>query len=550
MRKLQDPALTARLLEAAVAGLRLVVFLAVINPISARAASPQASPPRETIVLNGSDMTLAEVVKIAENRADIRLSPEGVERIKVARQAVQQFVDKGIPAYGVNTMYGQDVDVVLSQDQIERWNRVNVFQEATVIGDGSRPFLAPGVVRATMALLVNSYAKGSSGVSLPLAETLVARVNENRIPKNIEDGGSVGDADLTMNNQLTVGLYDTPGFALGAGEATALMTHSFISIARAAVVVQRFEALLAKSKVALALDMEGFRANPSPVSPMAMANATTANKRVVQQEMQFLLSGSKLWGKAGEKGAPRNLQDFLSMRVAPDVLAAVKTSLDRLNATLVAFCNAVPVSPMVDVKTGTLLSVTEWDPTQLTLDVDQLRQAMAILAIAVESRGLKTMSRPLTDLPSGFANTDPTKYDGLYTRNISYWLTSLLREAMQNTTPVIGLTASFMAEGHEDISAAFPNSVAMAEVALERLEKMVTLEALIGSFAIERRLQSGELTQNDIPLPLRTVQKAIMLRSPLHTGVENQYSLAPLLKYFIGEYQPPKELLGSATSPE
>ncbi len=157
------------------------------------------------------------------------------------------------------------------------------------------------------------------------------------------------------------------------------------------------------------------------------------------------------------------------------------------------------------------------------------------------------MSRPLTDLPSGFANTDPTKYDGLYTRNISYWLTSLLREAMQNTTPVIGLTASFMAEGHADISAAFPNSVAMAEVALERLEKMVTLEALIGSFAIERRLQTGELTQNDIPLPLRTVQKAIMLLSPLHTGVENQYSLAPLLKYFIGEYRPPKELLGSAT---
>jgi hypothetical protein len=104
-----------------------------------------------------------------------------------------------------------------------------------------------------------------------------------------------------------------------------------------------------------------------------------------------------------------------------------------------------------------------------------------------------------------------------------------------------------MAEGHEDISAAFQNSVAMAEVALERLEKMVTLEALIGSFAIERRLQSGELTQNDIPLPLRTVQKAIMLLSPLHTGVENQYSLAPLLQYFIGEYQPPKELLGSAT---
>ena len=58
------------------------------------------------------------------------------------------------------------------------------------------------------------------------------------------------------------------------------------------------------------------------------------------------------------------------------------------------------------------------------------------------------------------------------------------------------------------------------------------------------------LRKSGLPLPLRTVQKAIMLRSPLHTGVENQYSLAPLLKYFIEEYQPPKELLGSATSPE
>ena len=104
-----------------------------------------------------------------------------------------------------------------------------------------------------------------------------------------------------------------------------------------------------------------------------------------------------------------------------------------------------------------------------------------------------------------------------------------------------------MAEGHEDISAAFQNSVAMAEVALERLEKMVPLEALIGSFAIERRLQSGELAPDDIPPPRRTVQKAIMLLSPLHAGVESQYALASLLKYFIGEYQPPKELSGSAT---
>lgn len=288
--------------------------------------------------------------------------------------------------------------------------------------------------------------------------------------------------------------------------------------------------------------MEGFRANPSPISKSAMTTATTANKRRVQSEMQFLLSESRLWGKTGARGGPRSLQDSLSMRVAPDVLAAVATSLQRLDATLLAYCNSIPVSPMVDVTTKSMISVTEWDPTQLTLDVDQFRQALGVMAIGVESRGVKAMSRPFTDLPSGFANVDPTKYDGLYTRNVSYWLTSLFREALQNTEPVTGMTASFQAEGHEDISAPFPNSVAMAETLVDRLEEMVTLEALIGSFAIERRFQSGELVEADVPAPIRAVQKEIVRRSPLQTAPEEQYSLAPLLRYFIDEYQPPKEV--------
>ena len=350
-----------------------------------------AAQGRETVLLNGNDLTLDEVVRIAENRADIGISPGGITRIKAARQVIQRYVDNNIPAYGVNTMYGQDVNVILPHEEIERWNCVNVFQEATNIGDGSRRFLPTGVIRATWTLLVNSYAKGFSGASLGLAETLVSRVNFNQIPADIEDGGSVGDADLSMNNKLTVSLYDTPGFEIGAGEATTLMTHSFISIARAVIVAKRFEKLLAKSKVSLALAMEGYRANPSPVSKTAMRIATTGNKRRVQGQMQFLLEGSRLWGNAGEKGAPRDLQDFLSLRVGADVLAAVETSLQRLDGTLTEYSNAVPVSPMVDVDANSMLSVTEWDPTQLTLEMDQFRQALGVMAIAVESRGLKVM---------------------------------------------------------------------------------------------------------------------------------------------------------------
>ena len=61
------------------------------------------------------------------------------------------------------------------------------------------------------------------------------------------------------------------------------------------------------------------------------------------------------------------------------------------------------------------------------------------------------------------------------------------------TAPVLGLTESYMAEGDEDYSPAFPNSVLMARDLVDLVEKVSTLEALIASVAIERRRQVGSI---------------------------------------------------------
>lgn len=514
------------------------VILGTILLLAVFALAPASAAERETILLTGNDLSLDDVVKIAENRADIGIAPEGMARIEAARKVIQHYVDAEIPAYGVNTMYGQDFGVILPKSEIERINRINLVQEATKIGDGSRPFIDPAIIRATWAMLVNSYAKGLSGVSRELAETLVERVNTNDIPKDIEYGGSMGGADLIMNAQLAVALYDNPGFEVGAGEATPLLTYNFLTIARAVLAAKRFERLLARAKVSLSLSMEGYRANPSPISKLAMKAATLASKRKIQGEMQFLLKGSKLWEKSG----PRRLQDFLSMRTSADMLAAVEDNLLHLQRTLVEYCNALQVSPMVDAETGRILSVTEWDTTQLTLDLDHFRQALALMAIQTNSRALKVMSRPYSDLPSGLASGDALKFDGLYTRNITYWMNSLMREALQYSQPVTAMTGSFIAEGDEDYYMPFPNSAWMADQLVDRLEKIVTIEALIGSFALERRLQAGTLIENDVAPLLRTVHKEIIQRSPMQIPVDAQYSFASLLKYFIEEYQPPKEI--------
>ena len=132
---------------------------------------------------------------------------------------------------------------------------------------------------------------------------------------------------------------------------------------------------------------------------------------------------------------------------------------------------------------------------------------------------------------------DPDAFDGIYTRNITYTMTSLERAALIEAAPNLGLTESYMAEGDEDYSPAFPNSVLMAWELVELVQKVSTLEALIGSVAIERRVRSGELTIDDIPPALRQVQSDIIQRSPLAIPIDQQYDLAPLFDYYAARFR-------------
>lgn len=502
---------------------------------SDQAMSPDAPPNEDgrVVVLNGDNMTIADIVDIAEGRATIEISEDGVKRIQAARDVVDYYIDEGLPAYGITTMYGADFQTTLPPDQMERFGRINVIQEATRVGDGSQPIVERGTVRATWALLVNSYARGYSGASPALAATLVDRVNTNDVPDDVEYGNSMGDADLTANAQAAVSLLEDPDFELKPGESTNLLTHNFISVAKAAQVVDRAEAFLDGQEMALALTIEGFRANLAPLAQLDYREDVAGSREAVRNGLRALLEGSLLW----ESDGPRQLQDFLSLRDGAENLAALRLELDQFAPVLEAFANSNQGSPIVDVDAQQLISVPDFDTSQPTLGLDGLRQALGLVAIASNSRGLKMVSPPFIDLPAGLTSGDPTAFDGIYTRNVTYLMNSIERTALLETTPVMGLTESYMAAGDEDYSTAFPNSVMMAEDLIDRVEKVMTLEALIGSFAIERRIQQGELTADDIPPALSDVHANVIERSSFYMPVDQTYDLAPLFDYYLTHFQ-------------
>jgi len=298
--------------------------------------------------------------------------------------------------------------------------------------------------------------------------------------------------------------------------------------------VQRAEAVLRGQEMALALTIEGFRANLGPLTDAGSRQDSSGSQKIVRDDMRALLKGSRLW----ESGGPRQLQDFLSLRDGIHILAALRLALDQYVPVLQSFANSNQGSPVVVVDSQELVSVPDFDTSQVTLGMDALRKALGLVSIGSNSRGLKMVSHPFIDLPPGLVAGDPDAFDGIYTRNITYTMTSLERAALLETAPVLLLTESYMAEGDEDYSPAFPNSVLMGQKLVGLVEKISALEALIGSVAIERRVRSGALRADDIPAAIRDVQSKIIQRSPLAIAVDKQYDLAPLFEYYESQLRP------------
>jgi histidine ammonia-lyase len=310
--------------------LSLVLLLALAETGSApthKQARPVQPPAKASrvVVLSGDRLTIAELMDIAEGRATIAVSAAGMKRIRLARGVVDHYIEKGLPAYGITTMYGADFKTTLPPAAMRRFGRINIIQEATRVGDGSLPRVDRGTMRMAWALLVNSFARGFSGSSPDLVTTLVDRVNSNTVPENVEYGDSMGGADLTANAQAAMSLLADPHFELKAGEATNLLTHNFISVALAAQVVHRAQALLRAQETALALTIEGFRANLAPRRQVGSRQDSPGSQQVVLKDMQALLKGSRLW----KSGGSRQLQDFPSLRDGVHILAALRLKLDQ-----------------------------------------------------------------------------------------------------------------------------------------------------------------------------------------------------------------------------
>src|SRR2546423_1009759 len=160
------------------------------------------------ILLDGSSLTIEQLLAIADGGEPVALSPDAAARVRASRAVVDRKAHGPEPAYGINTGFGSFAEVAIAPDALETL-QVNLLRShAAGLGDP----LPVRAVRATMALRANVLAKGFSGIREQTLEALIALLNSGVHPV-VPSRGSVGaSGDLAPLAHLALVL-------IGAGEA-------------------------------------------------------------------------------------------------------------------------------------------------------------------------------------------------------------------------------------------------------------------------------------------------------------------------------------------
>ena len=421
-----------------------------------------------TVKLTGDGLRLEDVLRVARARAPVALAPGAADRVRAARAVVEAVVEAGAPVYGVTTGVGVRKRMRLDRSELPEFNRRLILEH--LVGQGTP---APAdVARAQLLLVVNGFARGTSGVTLELVEHLISRLNAGVTPR-VRTLGSIGMADLPANADLAHGVLD--GFELGAKEGIALLDNNAFSTALASLALADAVGLLDSLDVAAALDLEALGGNLSILHPAAGRQAATVER------LRVLLAGSYLW----EEGAARNLQDPLSFRCIPNVHGAARETLDFALARLERELNTSQENPIVVVDERRVISVGNFDSLPLASALDFVRIALVPVLTTASERSVKLLQAPVTGLPEGLA-AEPGLAESAYSE-FGVPLQALAAEAKLLAQPVSIETGSTSHhEGTED-------RMTLAPLGARRLAQLVELGERLGAIELAVAAQAIHL---------------------------------------------------------
>jgi histidine ammonia-lyase len=369
------------------------------------------------VILDGSALTIEEVVRVAEGGENAELASGSLERMRRSRAVVERLAEQDAPIYGVNTGVGLLADMRIERRDLEQLQRNVVRSHACGVGEP----MSAAEVRAMMLIRANVLAKGCSGIRPEVAAFLCELVNRGVTPVVPSQGsvGASGDlAPLAHIAQVIIGEGEAyvegarlpadqalarAGLApltLASKEGLSLLNGTQAMLATGCLELRAAEISTEAADVVCAMTLDGLKGTPRAFDPRLHQARPHPGQLRSAAALAALLEGSEI---RQSHITCRRVQDAYSLRCAPQVHGAVRDTLSEARRCFTIELNSVTDNPVVF--DDEIISGGNFHGEPLALNLDALAIALAALAGISERRIDRLVNPALNeDLPPFLAN--------------------------------------------------------------------------------------------------------------------------------------------------
>jgi len=469
------------------------------------------------ILLDGSSLTIEQLLAIADRREAVALSDAARARVLAARAVVDAHARRDEPVYGINTGFGSFADVKIAPDALGALQLNLLRSHAAGVGAP----LPARAVRATMALRANVLAKGYSGVRLETLEAFLAMLDRGVHPR-VPSRGSVGaSGDLAPLAHLALVLIgegeaevaDAAGgrtsgadgadgahgsdaaprwlsgadalaraglapVTLGPKEGLALINGTQVSTAVLALALSSAEQLTRAADIAAALTIDALRGSIHPFEARIHDARPFRGQRTSAANIEMLMRGSGI-NKSHEFCG--KVQDAYSMRCAAQVQGATRDALRFVRETVEIEANSATDNPMVFADTGDIVSGGNFHGAPIAIAADLLAAAIVPLATISERRTDRLVDPTLSDLPA-FLTREGGVNSGFMLAQVTAAAVASELKGLAHPAGVDTIPTSANKEDHVSMSMA---AALKAARAVERAREVVAIEILCACQAID-----------------------------------------------------------------
>ncbi|MFQ6082183.1 MAG: histidine ammonia-lyase [Candidatus Aminicenantia bacterium] len=459
-----------------------------------------------TITIDGHNLIIEKVVQVARNNEKVEIHPDAMSRIKKCRDLLERKIKQKEIMYGVNTGIGELSEVILTQEQVEQYQRYLIYSHAAGYGEP----IPIDAVRAAILSRINCHCHGHSGVRPIVVETLKEMLNRGVTPVMCQRGSVGACGDLSPMAQMALVLIGEgeafykgqrmsgkeamdragiPTIVYEARDGLATINGSNVITGMGTLQIYDAERWLKTSEISAAMTLEVLNANMKAYDERLHKVRGYPGAIECSENIRRIVEGSELLAQKGKK-----VQDAYSLRSTPQVVGAARDALKWARYMIETELNSAADNPTFFPEDEEVLTGANFQGTPLAFALELLGIAVTTVAVLSERRLNRLLNPNLSMGLPAFLTKGAGMFSGLMLSQ--YTAGALVCENRVLSHPAATGSIPAAADQEDFVSMGMTTAIKTKQI-IDNAQAVIAIELMAGAQAIDFRkpLKSGKGAQ-------------------------------------------------------